>query len=854
VVTLENFKAALKDELDAITNKQATKKPIHIINGLQMLSMPEGSIYSFSLAEVKNIPSSYAKITIGKASYSGFVLYCEEKNLELSIDNCFEQKIDSAELVIDSSYLTQKLLERFSDVMETDNPITQLLKDLHEGRPIDLPAFQIGSEQAVDHALKDNYLSVIWGPPGTGKTQTLAKIAMELAGEGNRVLIISTSNISVDTAILRIGKLFEEQETRGRVIRYGCVFDKRLREHEFLSSGSFAMNSSSELKERFVKIGEEIREGTNDQKRYNELTRERKTIIEQLRLIERKAVSEAEVVATTVAKSFTDSLIADAEWDYVLFDEVSMALVPNTFVAASLANKKIVLIGDFEQLPSISETESKFLEMDIFEYLHIFEDGLVHKNPYMVMLNVQRRMHSKISCFVRDKIYQGLLEDDPNTDRLLDEKVSLLPFPGNPVTLVDYSGLKTFTSIAHSSRINVTSALITAKLAIEASKPEIIVGVITPYAPQAEFINSIIPSMPHDGRIICSTVHQFQGNEADVIIFDAVESRIEDKTAGLMFSSKNARRLVNVAVTRARAKLIVVADWRFLESSSQLIKDSLILDLIEYASHESSVSQPNMVKAYFSADQSSAARFFGGTGDAKNLFLNDFSQAKKIEYWHSTNNDIEGDQTFSLYDFKNEAQRYSSENGRKIRFFGKETKKLDVFSGTMRFTQPNGRVWNDFILIDDNKLWFGMPRFVNGSGSMSFILRIESEDAVHELNSLLELDDRRFFRNPNAKAKIYLQEKQKCSHCFKTGYLKVEFSEKKGSYYLMCSNCKRPNYLDDDLLTEFVGKTKGKCVCGGNLLVSHDKYTGRRFIRCEKKWVLKEKKHTELDFEKLFEQ
>lgn len=853
MVTLENIKAALKLELDEIKSKQAAKRPIHIINGQQMVSTPDGTIYAFSLAEVKNIPSTYAKITIGKDTYSGFVLFCEEKKLELSVDNYYEQIIDSAELVIDSSYLTEELLNRFSSVMQTDNPITKLLKELHSGNPIDLPSFQMGAQLAKDNAIKENLLSIIWGPPGTGKTHNLAQIAMELADRGNRVLVISTSNISVDTAILRIGSLFDETKTKGRVIRFGCVFDKRLREHEFLSSGSYSMNSNPKLKQRFFEIREELTAGVKDQKRYNELSKERKTIIEQLRSLEKDSVSKASIVATTVAKSYTDSLITNAHWDYVLFDEVSMALIPNVFVAAALAKKKVVLIGDFEQLPSITETDSEILSMDIFEYLHIYEDGIVHKNPYMTMLNVQRRMHSEISGFVRNRIYQGLLKDDPETDKKLDSIVRLPPFPGKEVTLVDYSGLKAFTSIAHTSRINITSALISAKLAAEAAGPNILVGVITPYAPQAEFINSIIPELKHEGRIICSTVHQFQGNEADVIIFDSMESRIEEKPAGRMFSSKNAKRLVNVAITRAKAKLIVVADYRFLKAFDQVVKDSLILDLCEYAGRRNSVSQPDMVRAFFSADQNSVARFFNGTQDAKELFLADLRQARKIEYWHSFQNEIEGDQWFSLDDFRNVLQEYRSEKKKRIRFFGRETKKLSSFSDVAVFTPPDGRVWNDYVLIDETILWYGIPKCITGSNSLSFVLRIASKDIVHVLNSLLELDDRRFFRNPQAKAKLYLQEKQKCSNCHKTGFLKIEFSEKANSYYLKCSNCKKPNYLDDDLLTDYFYKIGKRCVCGGKYIVCRDKYSGRRYAKCEKRLVYKGRNHTELDFEKEFE-
>jgi len=178
-----------------------------------------------------------------------------------------------------------------------------------------------------------------------------------------------------------------------------------------------------------------------------------------------------------------------------------------------------------------------------------------------VMLDTQYRMHPAIGGLVSDLYYQGRLRSAaPGADVL--RVVESEPFPGSPVVVVDLGQSGHICEReGRSSRVNRISAAAAVRVATSAARSGAQVALITPYAAQARLIRT----MTRGENITCATVHRFQGSESDVVIIDLVDAAplrpgalLNDPTPG-----SAARALVNVSVSRAKAKLIVLADLRY---------------------------------------------------------------------------------------------------------------------------------------------------------------------------------------------------------------------------------------------------------------------------------------------------
>ncbi|MGH2494483.1 MAG: AAA domain-containing protein [Ktedonobacteraceae bacterium] len=311
--------------------------------------------------------------------------------------------------------------------------------------------------------------------------------------------------------------------------------------------------------------------------------------------LEKSIVSEAQVVATTLSKLYIDPALGERRFDIVIIDEVSMAPLPAIYVAASRANNSVIAVGDPQQLAPINNVKDKaglnnheiyltktWLGTDLFGQNKItLEDA--HKesgNNISTILTHQSRMHSEISAIARKHIYnikKEILQDQES--RIPKDQLSQVkPFPGKHLILCDTSDASPITIKPKSSRINIYHALCSVAIARQAllslpdnHKQEVIqrIGIVTPYKKQSKLLQSLIIDAGLKEYIRVGTVHKFQGLEFDVVIFDTVESPPISPRFDFIAGGKDteALRLVNVAVTRARHKLIIVANAKHIQTA-----------------------------------------------------------------------------------------------------------------------------------------------------------------------------------------------------------------------------------------------------------------------------------------------
>jgi hypothetical protein len=287
---------------------------------------------------------------------------------------------------------------------------------------------------------------------------------------------------------------------------------------------------------------------------------------------ERDVVDGASLVLSTLTNGYFSPLMAEQRFDAVIVEEASMAVLPALFYAACLGRRKTVIVGDPCQLPSIVQSNADYVRKVMGR--NIFDVAVTNplSSPLVAMLDVQYRMHPVIGELVSNLFYAGRLKH--GGDPAIRERIAARePHGGAPLVVLDTAGRTTCQpGSGGQSRINVTTADLCVDLAIRAVRAGAdSVAIITPYVAQARAIKARLKKQVGDQgavrHIECNTVHRFQGQERDVVILDTVDA--EPMKPGVLLSERGAhstaQSLINVAISRARGKLIVVADVRYFE-------------------------------------------------------------------------------------------------------------------------------------------------------------------------------------------------------------------------------------------------------------------------------------------------
>jgi hypothetical protein len=301
-------------------------------------------------------------------------------------------------------------------------------------------------------------------------------------------------------------------------------------------------------------------------------------------------LDRARIIATTA----TQAMLSAHDlymFDAVLIDEASMLPLPLCFLLSGLARERVVVAGDFRQLPAIARSDvhivRQWYSRDVFECAGVVDLVDAHReHPALVTLTTQFRSNQTLCSLINDRFYGGMLRTDPaRLESRVFFKDPLAYLNRSPVVLVDTSRLKPWGEARDGSRSNILHALIVRKIALLLSAhgagfgPQAI-GVICPYRNQANLIRDLLEECSLEDSVSTGTVHKYQGSERDSIILDCTESQPLD--LGSFFRAKSLRdpgaRLLNVALSRARRYLFVVANLDHLRVQTRgryLVSDVL---------------------------------------------------------------------------------------------------------------------------------------------------------------------------------------------------------------------------------------------------------------------------------------
>lgn len=319
-------------------------------------------------------------------------------------------------------------------------------------------------------------------------------------------------------------------------------------------------------------------------KRMEQFSMERQPLVDELAVIN-KALSDLEaavmrdaaVIGATVTKSYLSASNFPA-FDVAIIDEASMVLLPALYYAAGLAREKVVISGDFRQLPPIVPTGQKAIRdeigMDVFHAAGIVSAVELNQSlPRLVLLDEQYRMDDAICRLISSFMYKGKLHTAPTVEA---RDAQMPPPLTGSLTIVDTSSLWPFaTQTSSFSRYNLVHALVVRNLALKLQESGHVadvaaLGICTPYAAQAKLIRRLLDDEGLGGGVVeAGTVHRYQGDEKTTIVLDIPESVGGGHFIGRFLQGDHpdddGTKLFNVAISRAKEHLVVVANVTYLD-------------------------------------------------------------------------------------------------------------------------------------------------------------------------------------------------------------------------------------------------------------------------------------------------
>jgi putative DNA helicase len=442
--------------------------------------------------------------------------------------------------------------------------------------PTRFPWLNTSQQAAVNEVLWAKDVAVVHGPPGTGKTTTLVEAIYETLRRESQVLVCAQSNMAVDW-------IAEKLTDRGvPVLRIGNpmrITDKMLAftyEHRFESHPQYTQLWAIHKAIRDLYAN---RTGTGDRNSFHQKVsrlRDRATEIELT--IRQDLFAEARVIACTLTGTAARELI-DMKFTTLFIDEAAQALEAACWIAIQKADR-VILAGDHQQLPPVLKCP---------EALHsglnrtLMESIVANKPQCVSLLETQYRMNDRIMQFSSEWFYEGRLKSAPEIryrgildwDNPMewidtaDEECLMtylpdedLPATGTALTFEEEThedGTSRFNRLEARLTLNVLKRYFTKIGKARILEEQIDTGIISPYKGQVQLLRQLLRQdkffKPFRPLISINTVDGFQGQERDIILISMVRSNREGSIGFL----SDLRRM-NVAITRARMKLIILGD------------------------------------------------------------------------------------------------------------------------------------------------------------------------------------------------------------------------------------------------------------------------------------------------------
>ncbi|WP_069660143.1 AAA domain-containing protein [Arcticibacter eurypsychrophilus] len=527
----------------------------------------------------------------------GTVSHQNGNNLKITLfadelpDWCRDGKLGIDLLFDDNSYEEMKNALKSASMLMWEaekGPLIQILTGsktpsfYNEAPYLHPTGLNISQQEAVLKITTAQDLAIVHGPPGTGKTTTLVQAIKAMIGlDKKQILVVAPSNTAVDL-------LSEKLTSEGlNVLRIGnparvsdklmsLTLDSKMAEHTLMKELKKLKKQAAEYKNMAHKYKRNFGKAESDQRKalFDEAHKIMKEVGKMEQYIIDALVSSAQVITATLVGS-NHYTIRDVKFHTVVIDEAGQALEPACWIPI-LKAQKVILAGDHFQLsPTIKSREAAKEGLS----MTLLEKNVAYHPDAVVLLEEQYRMNNAIMNYSSQVFYQNKLKAHVSVaDHLL--------FQGDkPFTFIDTAGCGFDEKLQGTSSSNPEEAAflfrhleklisdLNTKYTME-NFPTI--AVVSPYKEQIRLLNEQLVHSPAMqlglGKISVNTIDSFQGQERDIVYISMTRSNNEGEIGFL----SDIRRM-NVAMTRARKKLVIIGD------SATLARLPFYANLITYA-------------------------------------------------------------------------------------------------------------------------------------------------------------------------------------------------------------------------------------------------------------------------------
>lgn len=509
-------------------------------------------------------------------------------------------QIPIARFWIDPTFLLTVAHEQLLHELKTrqDNVVTHIERLMSPpaqhvvGTHLRISEAKLNAEQrtAVATGLSSDR-SYIWGPPGTGKTTTLGSLVAALVTDGKRVLVVSPYNVAVDAAaisalrpsyhkgaVVRIGRIGED------VRRHGIDLDSHL---ERIAAENGTLLIARQLLAALMTNSDQVRRpplsvracldelgaivvqsrASSEDPKMGKLVLAIAEIRKLFRAPEGRMLSEARVVASTIALHMVLPMLREQRFDHVIVDEASVVRPPDAALLSLRVHAPLTFFGDPKQLPPIvvssSEAARLWLGRNPFSLAGI--RGPDDATGACVLLEEQHRMSPTIRSLVSDLFYEGRLRDGERAPK--SGQIVLVDTSKTPARATSRM-IKLSTSKENQLHRAIVSDVVRA---IVADEPNVGVLVISPFVAQTRAYRREPTSSRLTQGIRFETIHASQGSERDIVVLDLVlAGSLTGTGRSRMFDDErnpHLLNLLNVAISRAKRRLVIVGQQALLQSS-----------------------------------------------------------------------------------------------------------------------------------------------------------------------------------------------------------------------------------------------------------------------------------------------
>lgn len=605
---------ALRDEMRAADARQP--KRFRLSKGRCVRAVDGQFVYQFTWSSEPD-PNVPGELRVGKelaparvgegVPDEGAIRY------ELVVDAWFGPEVDSAVFRVDPTFLLRELYcqlrDRDAAAPDAGTWAARLTSAPEQGdaSPAAVPAHATlnGRQRRALHTARHATRAYVWGPPGTGKTTTVGALVRDLAGAGRRVLVVSPYNVAVDEALLavhradgpplralRLGRAGEA------VRRVGLDLDSQL-ERRAAGDGTLAVAQDLVAAVNARQPGERVslpstvracldelgafvvrRRAARGDREAQELVHRIWQLRERFRAPRGDLLRDAHVVGCTMALSFLASDLFSQPFDHLIVDEASVVRAPEAVLAALRAGAPVTFFGDPKQLPSIVLADTarvgRWVAPSPFALAGVSKPA--DAVGTCVMLDEQHRMAPPIRSLVSELFYDGALRDGsqaPATGRVLVVDTGRSGARSTPKMI------KLSNSKENQVHRDVVAEVLRAVARGDADARAL---VLSPFAAQKRAYRRERTTAGALRNVRFETVHTSQGTEQDLVVLDlvlagqgtGVKSRMLDERA-----NRHLPNLLNVALSRARRTLVIVADLALVKREYH---GGLLADLLARAS------------------------------------------------------------------------------------------------------------------------------------------------------------------------------------------------------------------------------------------------------------------------------